>query len=96
MVLHCDSSSAQYSATNSVYHERTKHMKVDCHFTGVKVNNKEIRLEWTHGRAVSRLLTKALRDNCPMHFQAGHSRHACDSLRREYCETYFFIFTKQS
>lgn len=93
MVLHCDSSSAQYSATNSVYHERIKHMKVDCHFTGVKVNDKEIRLEWTHGRAASRLCTKALRENRLMHFQAGHSRHTCNSLR-EYCETEFFYIYK--
>lgn len=60
MVLHCYSTSAQYIATNPVYHERTKHMEVDSHFIQEKVNTQEIKLNIHKERQLTDFLTKAI------------------------------------
>ena len=37
VTLHCDNMSAIHITKNPVYHDRTKHIKIDCYFTREKV-----------------------------------------------------------
>lgn len=46
VTLHCDNQSAIYIAKNPVFHERTKHIAVDCHFIREKVLEGLIQLTY--------------------------------------------------